>query len=79
MLRVAREALAANETAPEATLKHVIAVLRRDFGRHVVTDEPWVLNNAGGAMGAFKRGTRTSHISFRLAVRADAAVTDART
>lgn len=54
MLRVAREALAANGTAAEDTVLHVIKALKRDFGKHVVTDEPWVLNNAGGAMGAFK-------------------------
>lgn len=56
MLAAAREGLAVggNDTTPDRTVSAVISALKRDFGAHIVTDEHWVFNNAGGAMGAMK-------------------------
>lgn len=59
MLNAAREGLSmarSNGTlgTPAAKVDAVIDVLKRRYGPHIVTDEGWVYNNAGGAMGAFK-------------------------
>lgn len=56
MLRTAREALSSAVNASDATevVGEVERILRRDYSRHIVTDEQWILNNAGGAMGAMK-------------------------
>lgn len=55
MHAIARAAIAETEGGTSSeTLAATERLLRARFPAHIMADGPWILNNAGGAMGAMK-------------------------
>lgn len=53
---IVKEAVAAhkNDTNPEGVINAVVSKLKQLYPEHIMDDQPFILNVAGGAMGAMK-------------------------
>lgn len=55
-----KQALSRNETELDAVFESVRVQLRDHYGKYMLENPPWLLNNAGGAMGSMQVGYEAS-------------------